>query len=494
MSTAAQDHGDSGILRPTLTDPVTAAQPGWGALLVIVTGAFVTTLDFFIVNVAVPSVQHDLHASAAQIQFFVVGYGLAAASGLIIGGRLGDMFGHRRMFMIGLALFIVASLGCSFARSPGELITGRVIQGLANAMLIPQGLAIVSIAYQGARRARAFAGFGLAAGFAAIFGQLIGGSLIAANIDGLGWRLVFLINFPIGVVTLAFAARVIPASKGVGARLDLGGALLISASLTATMLPLVEGREQGWPWWTGPSFATAAVLITGFVFYQNALGRRGGSPLVNLALFKERAFAAGVVTVLAWRCAIAPFFLILALYLQDGRSLSPLGSSLVYLALGPSYFASSIAAPRLGISMGRRQLLTAGAVLVAAGCLVLALSATSLGNSGAVEWLIPGLVIIGGGMGTVFATLPAVVLADIAPRSAAAASGVFTTTQEVGGALGVALTGIVFFSSLGRSGSITGYPHAFTYSLIFLAALTVLVVRLVQALPKTSPASTADQR
>jgi MFS family permease len=157
-------------------------------------------LDFFVVNVAVPSVEHDLNASTAQVQFFVAGYGLAAASGLIIGGRLGDIFGHRRMFVIGLALFITASLGCGIAQSPGELITGRVIQGFANAMLMPQGLAIVSIAYEGARRARAFAFFGLAGGFADIFGQLIGGGLIAANVDGLGWRLIFLINLPIGAL------------------------------------------------------------------------------------------------------------------------------------------------------------------------------------------------------------------------------------------------------------------------------------------------------
>lgn len=486
MSTAAQDQGDSGALRLTPPGAAAAAPPGWGALIVIVTGAFVTTLDFFIVNVAVPSVQHDLHANTAQIQFFVAGYGLAAASGLIIGGRLGDMFGHRRMFMIGLALFIVASLGCSFARDPGQLIAGRVIQGLANAMLMPQGLAIVSIAYQGARRAKAFAFFGLAAGFAVIFGQIIGGSLIAADIDGLGWRLVFLINFPIGVIALIFAGRVMPESRGVSARLDLLGAVLVSASLTATVWPLVEGREQGWPWWTGPSFAAAAVLIGVFVLYQQALRRRGRSPLVNLALFQERAFAVGVVTVLVWRSAIAPFFLILALYLQDGRGLSPLGSGLMYLVLGPSYFASSILAPRLGLRTGRRRLLTAGSLVVAAGCLGLALTAVGIGQSGAVEWLIPGLVVIGAGMGTVFATMPAVVLANIIPQNAAAASGVMTTVQEVGGALGVALAGIVFFSLLGRSGSVAGYPHAFSYGLIFLAVLTLAVVALIRALPATS--------
>src|SRR5581483_1077417 len=218
MSTAAQDQGESGI--PGLT-PAAAAPPHWGAMLVILAGAFVTTLDFFIVNVAVPSTEHGLHANAAQLQFFVAGYALAAASGLIIGGRLGDIFGHRRLFVIGLALFTVASLGCGIAQNPGELIAGRVIQGLANAILTPQVFAIISTAYQGARRARAFTLYGLTASFASVCGQVIGGGLIAANIGGLGWRLIFLINLPIGVLALAFVRRVVPASKGGGSRLDL---------------------------------------------------------------------------------------------------------------------------------------------------------------------------------------------------------------------------------------------------------------------------------
>jgi MFS family permease len=306
MSTAAPDKDDSGILSQTPADPVAAAPPGWGALLIIVAGAFVTTLDFFIVNVSVPSAEHDLHASTAQVQFFVAGYGLAAASALIISGRLGDIFGHRRMFVIGLALFVAASLGCSIAQSPGELIAGRVIQGLGTAMLMPQVLAIISTAYEGPQRARAFALFGLAGGLASVLGQVIGGSLIAANLGGLGWRLIFLINLPIGALALAFAGRVVPESKGGGSRLDLLGALLVSTSLVAVVMPLVEGREQGWPWWTAASFAAAAALITIFVLYQNALGRRGGSPLVNPALFRERAFRVGVVTVLVWRTAIAP--------------------------------------------------------------------------------------------------------------------------------------------------------------------------------------------
>jgi EmrB/QacA subfamily drug resistance transporter len=485
MSTAAQDQDDGDVLRLAPADPVAAARPRWGALLVILAGAFVTTLDFFIVNVAVPSIEHGLHANSAQVQFFVAGYGLAAASGMIIGGRLGDIFGRRRMFAIGLALFTVASLGCGIAQNPGELITGRVIQGIATAMLSPQVLAIVSTTYEGAQRARAFMLYGLTVGFASVFGQLIGGCLIAADVAGLGWRLIFLINLPVGVLALAFAGRVVPESKSGGSRLDLPGALLVSASLAATVVPLIEGRQQGWPWWTAASFAAAAVLLTVFVFYQHALGRRGGSPLVNLALFKERAFTVGLVGMLAWASAMASFFLILSLYLQNGRSLSALDSGLIFLTMSTGFFVASTLAPKLGIKMGR-QLLAVGSLVVAAGYLALAVTATSLGQSGAVEWLIPGLFVSGWGMGMVFAPLPATILAGIAPQSAAAASGVLTTVQEVGGALGVALVGIVFFSSLGRSGSITGYPHAFSYGLILLAAFTVLVALLVQALPKAA--------
>lgn len=483
MSTAAGERDESGVLNATPAEPVTAAPPHWGALLVILAGVFVTTLDFFIVNVAVPSAEHDLQASTAQVQFFVAGFGVAAASGLIVGGRLGDIFGRRRMFMIGLALFTLASLGCGVAQNAGELIVGRVIQGLATAMLTPQVLAMVSIAYEGAQRAKAFMLYGLTVGFAGVFGQLIGGGLIAANVDGLGWRLIFLINLPIGLLALAFAGRV-PESKGSGgSKLDLLGALLVSASLIATVTPLVEGRQEGWPLWTWASFAGAAVLITAFVLYQKALDRRGGVPLISMTLFRERAFSVGLVTMLSWTSAMASFFLVLALYLQNGRLMSALDSGLIFLALGFGFFASSTLAPKLAVTMGR-QLLATGSIVVAAGYVVLAITAISLGTSGTVEWLVPGLLVTGWGMGMVFAPLPAAILAGITPHNAAAASGVLTTVQEVGNALGVALVGIVFFSALGNSASVTGYPHAFSYGLFLLAGFTVLVALLVQALPK----------
>lgn len=461
------------------------APPRWGALVVILAGVFVTTLDFFIVNVAIPSTQHDLHASSAQVQFFVAGFGLAAAAGLITGGRLGDIFGRRRMFAVGLALFTLASAACGAAQNPGELITGRVVQGLATALLTPQVLAIVSTAYAGAHRAKAFAMYGLTVGFAGVFGQLIGGGLIAANIAGLGWRLIFLINIPIGLVALGYLRRLVPETKGDGStKLDLAGALLITAGLVAVVLPLIEGRQQGWPAWTYICFGAAVVLIDVFLLYQHLLAKRGGTPLVSLELFRERAFSVGLITVLAWCSAMASFFLVLALYLQNGRSLSALDSGLIFLPLGVGFFGASTQAPKLGARMGR-QLLAVGSLVVAAGYVVLAETSSHIGTSGSAEWLIPGLLISGWGMGMVFAPLPATVLAGITPRHAAAASGVLTTIQEVGNALGVALVGVVFFASLSRHGGGTGaYPHAFAEGLYLLAGFSVLVALLVQALPK----------
>jgi MFS family permease len=365
----------------------------------------------------------------------VAGFGLAAACGMITGGRLGDIFGRRKMFAVGLGLFTLASAACGFAQSPGELIAGRVLQGLATALLTPQVLAIVTTAYAGANRAKAFVMFGLTVGFAGVFGQLIGGGLITANVAG----------------------------------------------LVAIVLPLVEGRQEGWPLWTQLSFVAAALLLTVFVLYQNRLARRGRVPLINLSLFRQRAFSVGLVTVLAWCSAMASSFLVLALYLQDGRSLSALNSGLMFLALGVGFFGASTLAPRLGARMGR-QLLSAGSLVVAVGYAALAETVTRIGTSGSAEWLVLGLLVTGWGM--VFGALPATVLATVRPESAAAASGVLTTVQEVGNALGVALVGIVFFSSLGHHIAPSSYPHAFSESLLFLAGFAVLVAILVQMLPR----------
>ncbi|MDI2130022.1 MFS transporter [Yinghuangia seranimata] len=471
--------------------PVAAARttapdhtPSWGTLLVLLAGVFITTLDFFIVNVAIPATQADLGASSAAIQWVVAGYGLALAGLLITGGRLGDMAGRRRMFMIGLGAFTIASAACGLAQNPEMLIVSRVAQGASAALLMPQVLGILNVVYTGQHRARAFMAYGLTIGFAGVFGQLIGGGLIEIDLFGLDWRSIYWINVPVGIAALVMTPRLVPESKGTGGtRLDLVGAVLVTGGLVAVVLPLVQGREQGWPLWTWLSLAAAPVLIAEFAWYQRRLARRDAAPLIDLEMFKERSFSAGLAVTLAYSLAMASFFLVLALYLQMGHGMTALNSGLLFMALGVGYFIGAAQAEKIAARLGR-QVLTLGAVLTAGGYAVLAETVAGIGATGSVMWLIPGLALAGYGMGVALAPMSAIVLAGITPKHAASAAGVLTTAQQVGGALGVAVVGIVFYDALGTGLAANDYAHAVTWALIPLTIFCVATAALVQLLPK----------
>jgi EmrB/QacA subfamily drug resistance transporter len=462
----------------TLPDTRRQAGPPRGALPVLLAGVFISLLDFFIVNVALPQTQRDLHASPSAVQLVVAGYGMALAAGLITAGRLGDLYGRRRMYVLGLGLFTAASAACGLAPSAGLLVAGRVVQGAAAALLVPQILGIINTMYTGPRRARAFTAYGMAIGFGAVFGQLIGGVLIRLDVAGLGWRSIFLINVPIGLAAVALAPRLVPESRAgsAAARIDLVGTVLVSLGLIAIVLPLVEGQQQGWPAWTFGCLAASAPLLTLFVLYQRRLAARNGSPLINLALFRERAFSAGIATSLVFQMMTASFFLVLALYLQDGRGLSALESGLIFLPLGLGYFVASARSGRVAQRLGR-QVVTLGALIVSAGYLLLALAVHD-----GTGWLVPGLAIAGAGMGFVIAPMPSIVLARVAPQHAAAASGVLSTAQQAGNAIGVAVIGLVFYHALGGG----SYPHAFGLGLEVLAVGGLAVAALVQALPRST--------
>lgn len=299
---------------------IASATPGRLGLWVMLSGTFLVVLDFFIVNVALPSMQHDLQASAGTLQLVVAGYGLATAAGLVTGGRLGDLFGRRRMFMLGLLLFTLASAACGVAPNAGLLVAARLLQGLAGALLQPQVLAMIGLAYAGEDRTRAFAAYGLTLGLAATLGQLVGGALIHADLAGLGWRSCFLINVPIGLLALVLAPRVVPPlAQGRGdSRLDLAGMALVAAGSVAVVLPLVEGRQQGWPLWSWLCLAVAVPLWGLFAGQQRRLAARGGAPLVAPVLLANRRFVTGLFTTLAFYAGNASFYFVLALYLQQG--------------------------------------------------------------------------------------------------------------------------------------------------------------------------------
>ncbi len=454
--------------RPVASRPGTA--PGLGPLLVVLAGTFVTFLDFFIVNVALPAIHADLHADSVAVSLVVAGYGVTFAAGMITGGRLGDLYGRRRMFTIGLALFTVMSAACGLAPNATALVVARALQGAAGAMLTPQVLAILGTTYEGPRRDRAFAAYGFAMGIAGVLGQLLGGALIQADLAGLGWRTIFLINVPVGLVALPLVRRIVPESRGSVARLDVVGTLLATGAIGALVVPLVEGREHGWPLWSWLLLASAPAFGGVFVAHQAARARRGSAALVDLTLFRSRTFAVGSLAGMAFGLVPSAFFFVLALYLQQGRGYSALFSGVVFAAVGVGYFAALLVAAPLAARL-RHQVLAVGAVLAAAGTLALAMAA----HAGSAWALVPGLALVGFGIGAVLVPLSSTVLAGVDQRLAGSAAGVLSTAQQVGGAVGVAVIGVAFFGG----GTIV---HAFVVSLCIVAGLTVFTAVLAQLL------------
>jgi EmrB/QacA subfamily drug resistance transporter len=467
---------------------ITAAAPvapvNRAALPLVLVGAFVTILDFFIVNVAIPSVQDDLGASAAEIQFVVAGYGLAYAVGLITGGRLGDIFGRRRMFIIGLAGFTAASVACGVAQTAVALVVSRVCQGIFAAVLFPQVLSILNVTYVGVARARAFTALAVTLGLAAASGQLIGGVLITTDTLGLSWRGCFLINLPIGVVALVLAARVLPESRSdTAGRLDLNGVALITAGLLLLVLPLVEGREAGWPAWSFGCLVAAPAVVGGFVLHQRHAAENGGTPLLDLGLFRQRSFVVGIGVILAFYAGLASLFLVLAVYLQDGQGYRALDAGLVFVPFAAGFFLTSLTADRIASRWGH-QTLALGAVILAATYLILVPLVGAHPNAISGWILTPPLFGIGVGQGLVMGPVISLVLSGVRADDAGSASGVLATVQQVAGALGVALIGIVFYDTLGthpRPGR--PYAAALQHGLYYLATLSIIVAVLVQLLP-----------
>jgi len=451
----------------------------WAPMPVLLAGIFMVVLDFFIVNVALPSIQSDLHTGASAVEWVVAGYALGAAAVLITAGRVGDHVGRRRVFCCGLALFTAASTACGVAPTAGSLVAARVAAGLAAGVMAPSVLSIIGVTYTGEQRLRAISMYGAVLGLAAVSGQLLGGILLQADVLGLGWRAVFLINVPVGIVALVCAPRFVPESRALRvARLDLRGMLLVTIALVAVILPLLQGRQDGWPDWTWASLAFAPLPIALFVRHELTLSRRGEAPLVDPGLFALRSFSAGLLTQLGLWCGQASFFLVLALYLQLGRGLSALHSGLVFTILAVAYLATSIPAPKLTQRFGR-SLIGGGALVLAAGHGLLLAAVASVGTGGELIALTPGLILVGAGMGLCITPLTTSVLSGVDVQRAGAVSGVLSTAQQVGNALGVALIGVVFFGALGA-----GYAVSFQRAEAALALLMVGTAALSRLLPR----------
>ena len=462
------------------------ARPNRIALLVMLSGTFMAVLDFFIVNVAIPSIQHELHATSGALQLIVIGYGLANAAALITGGRLGDIHGRRRLFMIGIGLFTLASAACGVAPNTETLIAARIAQGVASALLQPQVLAMLGILFSGVERQRAFAAYGLALGLAAASGQLIGGLLIDANLGGLGWRACFLINVPIGLAALLLSPRVLPPLRGQAtSRLDLPGMALIAIALTTAVFPLAQGRDEGWPLWSFLCLGAALPLLALFWRHQRSLAANGGQPLVAPALMAHKPFVLGLLVTLVFYASNASFYFVLALYLQQGLGLAPLSSGLVFTTLAVGFFAASMASPWFARRLGRHAIF-AGALVLAAGHALLYVALPQL-HAATVGWMLPVLLIQGGGLGVVMAPLVAVVLSGLPQQHAGVASGVMATMQQVGNALGVALIGVLYYGAAAGNA-----VHSFGASLVYLFVLAIAVAVLYRRFSRASSAKEAS--
>ncbi|MEV6404252.1 MFS transporter [Streptomyces bobili] len=497
-SNETQSSADPGPAeRPPRTDAQAAAtapaavgdRRRWFALAIVMTAAFMDLVDVTIVNIAIPSMRRDAGASDSQVQWITAGYALAFAAGLITGGRLGDIYGRKRLFLLGIGGFTLASALCGFAVNPEMLVASRLLQGGMAALMVPQVLSIVHATFPAHERGKVFGLFGAVVGLGAVSGPLLGALLMEWNLFGLEWRPIFLINLPVGILALILGGRFITESRAPKAlKLDLVGVALVTLGLLMLLYPLTRGRELGWPLWGHLSMAGAFGVFGALVAYERRKGARDGSPLIELSLFRVKSFAAGIAVQTVFGVCLGIFFLVWTLYMQIGLGWGELRAGLTGI---PFSLAVSTAAglsvqklvPRFG-----RKVLQAGALTMAAGVLLYLWESGRYGLDIAPWQMILPLTVMGAGMGLIVAPLTDAVLSEVPREHAGSASGLINTVMQMGNALGLGLVSVVFFGRIGErlTPAETGpeFVDAFRYALGWVAAVLGVIFVLMFALPK----------
>ncbi|WP_107055972.1 MFS transporter [Streptomyces griseus] len=458
---------------PTLTGP---------GLFTVLLAAALPLIDFFIVNVALPTIGADLSASEAVLELVVAGYGVAYAVLLVLGGRLGDLFGRRRLFLGGMAAFGVTSLACGLAPDAWTLVAARVAQGASAAAMLPQVLATIQATTSGARRARAMGLYGATAGLAMVAGQILGGVLVAADLAGTGWRAVFLVNVPVVVVGLVLAARVLPETRSARPEpVDGPGTVLLAVSLLTLLAPLTEGRAAGWPLWTWLSLAAFPFAAAAFYAVERRADRRGRTPLVPPSLFALVSLRRGLVLLVPFGIGFSGFMFVIAVALQRGAGLGPVAAGLALAPMAVVFFFVSLAGPRLVARYGTR-VVPAGAVLQGIGVALMAWAAWhSWPDLGLVE-LFPGAAVAGAGQALQLPVVLRIVLSEVPAARAGVGGGVMITTQQSALALGVATLGTLFLSLIPG----LGMRDALVTTLLVQLAGVVLTGLLSLRLPRTT--------
>jgi len=416
-------------------------------LVTVLIGVFLPMTDFFIVNVALPTIDRDLHAPAGMLQLVVAGYAIAYALLLVVGGRLGDAVGRKRLFIAGMAAFTVTSLACGVAPGINALVGARALQGAASAMMLPQVLSTIQATRTGPARARALGAYGATGGIAVVVGQLFGGLLVSADIAGMGWRPIFLVNVPVGIVGVVMASRLVPDSRSEDpAPVDRRGTLLLGWAMLALLIPLTEGRSLGWPLWTLALLATAPLAAIAFVRAERGLEDRGGVPLVPMSLLRVHSMRRGLLLAVPFFTGFGGFMFVIALTLQEGSGISAVDAGLILVPMALGFLVASLSTARLLARFGRRTL-TAGALIQSAGLLAIIGELTRTWPHPDVLWLAPGMLVAGVGQGLIMSPLFGAVLSEVPPRKAGVGSGVLATTQQSSLALGVATLGSLYLTT-----------------------------------------------
>ncbi|MFF8943286.1 MFS transporter [Streptomyces sp. NPDC014864] len=465
----------------TVRSPVAPPALGGLGLFTVLLAAALPLIDFFIVNVALPTIGRDLGAGEAVLELVVAGYGVAYAVLLVLGGRLGDLFGRRRLFLGGMTAFGLTSLVCGLAPDAWSLVAARVAQGAAAAAMLPQVLATIQAATSGPRRARAMGLYGATAGLSMVAGQILGGVLVAADVAGTGWRSVFLVNVPFVIAGLVLGARAVPETRSPRPEpVDGPGTVLLAASLLALLVPLTEGRAAGWPLWTWMSLAAFPGLAAAFYAVERRADRRGRTPLVPPSLFALTSLRRGLVIIVPFSIGFSGFMFVVAVALQRGAGLGPVPAGLTLAPMAVVFFFVSLAGPRLVARYGTR-VVTAGALIQAVGVGLLALAAwrdwPDLGPAA----LLPGAAVAGAGQALQLPVLFRVVLSEVPAARAGVGSGVMVTTQQSSLALGVATLGTLFLSLVPG----LGMRDALVATLLVQLAGVALTALLSLRLPRT---------
>lgn len=437
---------------PSAPPAVAQAEPDprrWTMLAVALVAMFMAIFDFYVINIATPSLQSQLDIGEATLELIIGGYTFTYASLLVTAGRWGDVFSYKRLFMVGMGLFTVASLFCGISQTGTQLVVVRLLQGVGAALMVPQVVAFITVTFAPQERPKALSWFGATIGMAVVAAQILGCALLSADVASLGWRVIFLINIPIGIVTMLLAARLLPDARAARKpKQDVVGNLLIATTLGLALLPIIVGRSEGWPLWGWIMLGLAVPFAVATVLYEKSLLAKGGEPMLDLSLFRSSSYGVGILTIVGVMTFYSGFIFGMTMFLQFGLGLSPMSAGLTFGPMGLGFAASSLMARPMLMKYGVK-VINIGQVLLVLSTVVLLVELKASGtDTSAWEMVVP-MVLGGLGTGVTLPSLTGVVMSKVPPQQAGVASGLLSTAQQFANTIGVAVFGVIFFNALG---------------------------------------------